>query len=834
MSHKEKLIVVGNGMVGYKFLEKLSESKASDKYDVKVFGDEPRRAYDRVHLTEFFDGKSAEDLSMSTASWYEEQGFELCTSTKVNKIDTEKKSITTESGDVYQYDKLILATGSAAFMPPIPGREKKGVFVYRTIEDLEEIVSYSKNCKSAAVIGGGLLGLEAAKAMVDLKLQAHVVEFASRLMPRQIDDLGSALLQSKIEELGVKIHMNKSTREILGDGKVEVMDFADDTELKVDMLVVSAGIRPRDELAKEAGIEVGPRGGILVDNQLKTSEPDVYAIGECALHDGMIYGLVAPGYRMADAVVQQLCGEEASFEGMDMSTKLKLMGVDVSSVGNPFVEGDDVEEVTLLSQTNGLYKKLVIEKSTRKLLGAILVGDNEDYNKLYQTYLHGDALPDEPHTMIVKAGSAEESGVAAMPDTAQICSCENVTKGDIIAKLEEGNCHSLDDVKTCTKAGTGCGSCMSLVKDLYENHLERSGGTVDRSLCEHFDLTREELAHVIRAGRYTTFEAVIEKYGRGGRGCEICKPTVASVFASYNNEHILKPGDEVLQETNDRFLANMQKNGTYSVVPRVPGGEIYPEQLIALGEVAKEYNLYSKITGGQRVDLFGATLNDLPVIWEKLIAVGFESGHAYAKSLRTVKSCVGQTWCRYGVQDSIAMAIKVENRYKGIRSPHKVKMAVSGCARECAEAQTKDVGIIATENGWNLYVCGNGGMKPAHAELLAADIDDETLIKYIDRFFMYYIRTADRLQRTATWYSKLSGGLDQLQEVIMDDSLGINDELEAEMQHLVDTYQCEWKTLVDNPERRKHFRSFVNTDETDPTIEFVDERGQISPLVKVV
>ena len=834
MSTKEKLIVVGNGMVGYKFLEKLSESSAYEKYDVLVFGDEPRRAYDRVHLSEYFSGKTADDLSMSSANWYEEKGFALKTSTKITGLDTVNKMVTDDSGHTYSYDKLVLATGSSAFMPPIPGNDKEGVFVYRTIEDLDDMMAYAKKCKSAAVIGGGLLGLEAAKALVDMNLEAHVVEFAPRLMPRQIDDLGSQVLQSKIEELGVQIHLNKSTKEFIGDDKVECMDFNDDTELPVDMIVVSAGIRPRDELAKAAGIEVGARGGIVVDNSLLTSAEDVFAIGECALHDGMIYGLVAPGYRMADAVVQQLCGEEGSFEGMDMSTKLKLMGVDVSSVGDPFVEGDHIEEVTLLSQTNGLYKKLVIEKETRKLLGAVLVGDNEDYNKLYQAYLHGDALPDEPHTMIVKAGAAEEAGVAAMPDHAQICSCENVTKGDIVEKLESGECNSLDDVKTCTKAGTGCGSCMTLVKDLYENHLERSGGTVDRSLCEHFSITREEMAHFIRAGKLTTFEEVMEKHGNGGKGCEICKPTAASIFASYNNNHILVEEEATLQETNDRFLANMQKNGTYSVVPRVPGGEILPEQLIRIGEVAKEYNLYTKITGGQRVDLFGARLDDLPTIWEKLIEVGLESGHAYGKSLRTVKSCVGETWCRYGVQDSVGMAILIENRYKGIRTPHKVKMAVSGCARECAEAQCKDVGIIATENGWNLYVAGNGGMKPVHAELFAADIDDETLIKYIDRFMMYYIRTADRLQRTATWFAKLPGGLDHLQDVIFNDSLGINDELEAEMQHLIDTYQCEWKTLVETPERRKHFRSFVNTDEKDPSIEFVDERGQIRPLLTLV
>jgi nitrite reductase (NADH) large subunit len=829
----KKLIVVGNGMVGYKFLEKLKESSAADKFEIVVFGDEPRPAYDRVHLSEYFSSRSAEALSMAPANWYKENDITLKTSERVDSIDRAAKTVTTSKG-TYEYDKLVLATGSAAFMPPIPGNEKEGVFVYRTIEDLDDMIAYASKCKSAAVIGGGLLGLEAAKALVDLDLKAHVVEFASRLMPRQIDDDGSKMLQSKIEELGVSIHLNKATDVIAGEAKVEAMNFSDSTVLGVEMVVVSAGIRPRDELAKQCSLEVGERGGIVVDDKLLTNDKDIFAIGECALHRGMIYGLVAPGYRMADVVVQQLNEQEAAFEGMDMSTKLKLMGVDVSSVGDPFASGDNISEVVIQSDVSGIYKKLVINKENNSLVGAILVGDNADYNKLYQFYLNQNELPEVPESLLVQGGAEEEAGVMAMPDEAQICSCENVTKGDIVNALDSGECGSLDELKTCTKAGTGCGSCMTLVKDIYETHLENSGAEVDRSLCEHFSMTRVEMADKIRKEGITDFATLLEKHGNGGHGCEICKPTAGSIFASYVNEHILKPGDDVLQETNDRFLANIQKNGTYSVVPRVPGGEITPDQLIAIGEVAKEYKLYTKITGGARVDLFGARLEELPPIWEKLISVGLESGHAYAKSLRTVKSCVGSTWCRYGVQDSMGMAIKIENRYKGIRAPHKLKIGVSGCARECAEAQGKDVGIIATENGWNLYVCGNGGMKPQHAVLFAADIDDETLIKYVDRFLMYYIRGAERLVRTAGWFNKLEGGLKHLQDVIIDDSLDICAELEHEMEHLVQTYQCEWKTLLESPERRKHFRSFVNTDDQDPHIEFVDERGQIKPLLKEI
>jgi len=358
--------------------------------------------------------------------------------------------------------------------------------------------------------------------------------------------------------------------------------------------------------------------------------------------------------------------------------------------------------------------------------------------------------------------------------------------------------------------------------------LSARGIEVNTDICEHFEFTRQELFTIVQTTQIKTFDELIAKHGKG-KGCDICKPAVASIMASLWNEHVLD-GDLVpLQDTNDTFMANMQKDGTYSVVPRVPAGEILPDQLIALGEVAKKYNLYSKITGGQRVDLFGAKMNDLPDIWSALIEAGFETGHAYAKALRTVKSCVGSTWCRYGVQDSVGQAIDIENRYKGLRTPHKFKMAVSGCTRECAEAQSKDVGIIATENGWNLYVCGNGGMKPRHADLFATDLDTQTLVKYIDRFLMFYVRTADRLQRTSTWFEGLEGGLPYLQDVIINDSLGIAEELEAQMQHVIDTYQCEWKTAVNSEEKLKRFRQFVNSDKEDENVVLVEERGQVRP-----
>ena len=410
------------------------------------------------------------------------------------------------------------------------------------------------------------------------------------------------------------------------------------------------------------------------------------------------------------------------------------------------------------------------------------------------------------------------------PDEALICSCESVSKGDICHQVTENECFTIDGMKKCTKAGTGCGGCIPMVKDLIAGSMKKMGRVVKNNVCEHFDYSRQELFNLIKIKNIKNYHGVLTHLGKGG-GCEVCKPVVASILASLWNEPIQK--QPTIQDSNDRFLANIQKGGTYSVVPRIPGGEITPEKLIVIGQVAQKYGLYTKITGGQRIDLFGAHVGDLPKIWEELIDAGFESGHAYGKALRTVKSCVGTTWCRFGLQDAVSFAIEVENRYKGLRSPHKLKSAVSGCIRECAEANSKDFGIIATEKGWNLYVCGNGGSKPQHALLLATDLSDETCIKYIDRFLIFYIKTADPLTRTATWLNKMDGGIDYLRNVVVNDSLGIAEELENEMQGLVDSYKCEWKEVVDSPELRKRFSHFVNApEEKDPTVRFETMREQ--------
>lgn len=861
-----KIVIVGNGMVGYKLCEKLISKHSSSSISITVFGEETRPAYDRVHLSEYFAGKSADDLLMVDGSWYADNNIQLYLGDPVQSIDRTNKTVHSLHGITKSYDYLVLATGSSAFVPPIPGVEKEGVFIYRTIEDLEMMQSYARKAKKGAVIGGGLLGLEAAKAMLDLGItDTQVIEFAPRLMPRQIDNAGSDLLKSKLEDLGLTINTNTNTTAILGDDCIKAMSFEDGSQIEVDMLVISAGIKPRDELAKLSGLETGHRGGIVVNDQLQTSDPYIFAIGECALHHGMIYGLVAPGYEMADVVAKNIMlptappapqrgeletftsikiedlpeedqveitqnppsGGRGAFFGFDMSTKLKLIGIDVASFGNPFPHPSEAKSVVFEDTIKGIYKRINISLDGKELLGGILVGDASQYNMLLQTCKNKMALPPNVEDLILGARGGEEigAGVDGLPEEAMICSCESISKGTICQAVTDG-AETADAVKKCTKAGSGCGGCIPMVKDLVTYTMKSQGKYVRNVLCEHFEYSRQELLDLVKINQLKSYDAVLDHLGKGD-GCETCKPAVASILASLWNEMILKKGNDTAQDSNDRFLANIQKGGTYSVVPRIPGGEITPDKLIVIGQVAKKYQLYTKITGGQRIDMFGAHVNDLPAIWRELIEAGFESGHAYGKALRTVKSCVGSTWCRFGLHDSVSFAIQIEERYRGIRAPHKIKGGVSGCIRECAEAQSKDFGIIATEKGWNLYVCGNGGSKPQHSLLLASDIDSTTCLAYIDRFLMFYIKTADPLARTATWLNKMEGGINYLRNVVVNNSLGIAAQLEVEMQGLVDNYVCEWKEVIDSPALQSRFTHFVNAPaEKDPTIQFEYMREQ--------
>lgn len=815
-------------MVGHAFLEAARARGLHEAWEVVVFGAEPHHAYDRVGLSRYFRGTTAAELSLVSDGCYD--GMTVKLAEEIASIDRVERTVTTASGASVAYDALVLATGSVPIVPPVPGSNATGCHVYRTIEDLEAIAACAAGAGAAVVIGGGLLGLEAADGLAALGLATRIVELADRLLPLQVDSSGGGLVRRHIEGLGLDVHTGKAVAgiETGGDGRVRGARLSDGSLIEAQVAVFAVGVRPRDELARRAGLGTGPRGGVAVDLTCGTSDPAIWAIGECACVDGTVYGLVGPGYAMADVVAERLAGGDTVFPGGDTSTKLKLMGAEVASFGDAFGRTPGSLEVAYSDQVKGIYKKLVVNEGGRRLLGGVLVGDTASFATLRSMARSGSELPAEPEALLLGAGPETATG-AGLSDAATVCSCRNVAASAIRKAVRDDCLTELGQVKACTGAGTGCGSCVPLVKSLLEEQMALAGLEVRKGLCEHFDLTRQELFDFIGVQGLQSFDEVVARHGRG-RGCEVCKPVVASILAAAPGHNPLDEATAALQDTNDHVLANMQRDGSYSVIPRVPGGEVTPEGLVAIGTIAAEFGLYTKITGAQRIDMLGARIEQLPGIWRRLVEAGFESGHAYGKAMRTVKSCVGSTWCRFGVQDSVAMAIALELRYRGLRSPHKLKSGVSGCARECAEARSKDVGVIATERGWNLYVAGNGGFSPRHADLLATDVDTETLIRYIDRFLMYYIRTAGRLQRTAAWVESLDGGLDHVHEVVIEDRLGLGPELEEAMARHVEHYADEWSATLADPAKVAMFTSFVNAPEVpDPAIVLVPERSQRRP-----
>ena len=811
----QSVVVVGHGMVGHRFVEALRDRDVDGRWRITVLCEEPTPAYDRVALSSYVGSWDRSALALPGSDYATDAFVRLRIGERATAIDREARVVVTASGERIGYDAVVLATGSYAFVPPVAGSESDRCFVYRTLDDLDAIRASATPGRIAVVVGGGLLGLEAANALKLMGMSPHVVEFAPRLMPAQVDDGGGAVLAGLVRKLGITVHTGVATSAIDRCGDGVLVRLSDGDVIDAELVVFAAGIRPRDELARECGLDIAERGGVLTDIACCTSDPDIYAVGEVAAVQGTCYGLVAPGNATAEVVADRLLGGWADFPGADMSTKLKLLGVDVASFGDAQATTPNALEVVLNDPTKGTYAKLVVSDDASTLLGGVLVGDATAYGVLRP--LVGRPLPADPASLI--SPGAAEVGVGALPEDAQICSCNAVTKRTICEAITAGCC-DVPALKGATSAGTSCGSCVPMLKRL----LQAQGVEQSKALCEHFPQSRAELFQIVSATGIRTFSGLIGKYGVG-TGCDICKPVAASILASTSSEHILDGESAALQDTNDHFLANLQRNGTYSVVPRLPGGEITPEKLIVIGEVARDFGLYTKITGGQRIDLFGARVEQLPAIWRRLVQAGMESGHAYGKAVRTVKSCVGSTWCRYGMQDSVAMAVDLELRYRGLRAPHKIKLGVSGCQRECAEARGKDVGVIATEKGWNLYVGGNGGATPKHAHLLAGDLDSETLVRYIDRYLMFYVRTADRLQRTAVWQETIEGGLDHIRAVVCEDSLGIAAELEGAMARHVAGYADEWAAVLADPEKLSRFVSFVNAPNVpDPTVAF-DESG---------
>jgi nitrite reductase (NADH) large subunit len=843
-STPRRIVVAGGGPAAHRFADAM-HARGLEGWHVTVLTEEAHLPYDRVALSKALTDMDY-DLTLGEAAMWDHASVDLKTGERVVKINAEAKTVETAAGNTFEYDELVVATGSNAARLPIPGAEL--THVYRTLEDvwainkaIAELTEKLGRKVKAVTIGGGLLGLESAAGTEQLGATPIVIDGSQWLMATQLDEGAGQAMGRLIKAKGFEVHGGVFPSEVLSDGEGQVTGvlMADGRTIDADMVIVAIGVRPRDELFRAAEGEeqvfsLGQRGGVVINDYCATEVPGIWAIGEVANFGGMCLGLVAPANTMAEIVADRLHGGDATFPGFDTATKLKLSGVDVASFGDAFAKTEHALEIVYADPARGVYQKIVTTDDAKTLLGGIFVGDASPYMSLRP--LLGRELPAEPGAFLSAAGGGD-APETELPDDATLCSCNNVTAGTIRDAVNgcgacEGNApvQELGELKGCTRAGTQCGSCVPMLKKLLETELTKSGVEVSKALCEHIELSRQELFDAIRVLELTSFEEIMAKYGTGA-GCDICKPTIGNILASQNSAYVLDAGRGTLQDTNDRALANMQKDGTYSVVPRIAGGEITPKKLGVIAAVAEKYNLYTKITGGQRIDMFGARLEELPQIWKELVDAGFESGQAYGKSLRTVKSCVGSTWCRFGVQDSVAMAIQLELRYRGLRSPHKLKMGVSGCARECAEARGKDVGVIATADGWNLYVGGNGGATPAHAQLLAKDLDDETLIKYIDRYFMYYIRTADRLQRTARWQEELDGGIKHVEDVVVKDTLGIAEDLEAAMAKHVDTYIDEWADTLKDPERLRRFRSFVNApDQKDDSITFVpDERGQMRP-----
>lgn len=824
------VLVVGGGPAAHRFTESLSSrlDPTDPELRITVIGEEKHLPYDRVALSKRLDGEI--DLTLGDTALWDAASYRP--NTRVTAIDPEARTAVLSDGETLSYDELVLATGSSATVPPITNAAAGRV--YRTLEDVDQLVAEVAEFRArkgrpanVVVVGGGLLGLEAAGGVNRLGARSAVVHSGRWLMSAQLDEGAGQALGRIIRSQGITLHLGNRPTEILTSptGTVLGLTLTDGSSVSADIVVFSIGITARDELARDAGILTAPRGGVVIDEACATSAAGVWAIGEVAAVNGSTVGLVAPANAMAEVVADRIWGGDAVFPGIDDATKLKLSGVEVASFGDAMGRAEGALEVVYADPARGLYQKIVVSDDAKTLLGGMFVGDAGPYSSLRP--LLGRELPGEPGAYLAAAGAEPPVG-GDLPDDVQICSCNNVAVGAVRHAIGEG-CTDLGELKACTRAGTQCGSCVPLVKKILDTELTKAGVEVSRALCEHVSLSRSELFESVRILGLRSAAEVMHRFVTG-LGCDVCKPVIASVVATQTGSYILDGGSGPMQDTNDRALANMQKDGTYSVVPRIPGGEITPAKLKVIAEVAEQFDLYTKITGGQRIDLFGARLEQLPEIWKILVDAGMESGQAYGKSLRTVKSCVGSTWCRYGVQDAVSMAVLLELRYRGLRSPHKFKLGVSGCARECAEARGKDIGVIASENGWNLYVGGNGGYQPAHAQLLAQDLDDETLIRYIDRYVMYYVRTAERLQRTARWQEELPGGLDHVREVVCEDSLGIAADLEEAMAQHVGNYEDEWAATLKDPERLRRFRSFVNAPTTaDPSIAKVREREQNRP-----
>jgi nitrite reductase (NADH) large subunit len=778
-----KLVVIGNGMAGARLLEDVLAANPNC-FDITVFGDEPYGNYNRILLSNVLNGsQDAKEIFLNPLAWYEENGITLHAGQKVTKVDREAKTV--HAGDlVVPYDYLVFATGSKPFVPPVPGTTLHGVFVFRTLDDCRNIAGYAKDCKNAVVIGGGLLGLEAAKGLMTHDVAVTVIEMAPWLMSVQLDEAGGKVLGQTIERMGITAKTGASTKEILGHTHVTGVKFADGSEIPADMVVISAGIRPNVDLAKEAGLKCDR--ALVVDDQLRTSDPAVFGVGECVQHNGMIYGLVAPLWEQTKVLAKVLTGLDtaAAYTGSKIATKLKVMGVELASMGR-IADLQPTDEVVQFSEpARRVYWKAIIRDG--KVNAACLLGDLGPADDLMRMFHAGTSVPERRLELFFTANSEKkETSLADLPDSHQICDCNGVCKGTIVQAIKAGKC-TLPAVGKATRAGTGCGSCKKLVKGL----IEAVAGGVKADPSENWyvpavPMDKPTLVATVKERGLRSVSAVLRELATGED--EKSKAGLASMLKGlWGSEYI---DERDARFVNDRVHANIQKDGTFSVVPRAYGGVTTADELIRIGEVAKKYNVpMVKYTGGQRIDLLGIKKEDLPNVWRDL---GMPSGYAYTKALRTVKTCVGSEFCRYGTNDSTSLGIALEKRYQGFEFPAKVKLGVSGCPRNCAEATVKDVGVVATEGGeWEVSLGGAAGAHVRKSDVLCRVKTQDEAIKLIGRFLIYYRDNAKWLERTYDFVPRV--GLEHLRKVIVEDSLGIGDQLDIEVEKTAAAYVDPW------------------------------------------
>lgn len=788
---KKKLVLVGNGMAGVRTIEEIIKVSA-EEFEITIFGSEPHPNYNRILLSKVLQGDTkVTDITLNDWDWYRENNIELYTGETVTGIDSENKVVTTDSGRTQPYDELILATGSLPFMLPLPGADKEGVTAFRDIRDTDIMLDASKKFKKAAVIGGGLLGLEAARGLLNLGMEVSVIHIAPYLMERQLDPTAAKLLQTELEKQGMNFLLEKNTEEIVGKDRVEGLKFKDGSFLEADLVVMAVGIKPNVELAKTSGIPVNR--GIVVDDYMRTGISNVYAVGECAEHRGIVYGLVAPLYEQGKALAADICGKAAKpYEGSVLSTQLKVSGVEVFSAGD-FMEDETKKSIKVFDEQEGVYKKIVLRGN--QIVGAVLFGDSKDGNRLFSMIQKQSDISDTSKVALLQpvGGEAEESLVAAMAADDIICGCNGVSKGTIVQAIQEKGCTSVDAIKACTSASRSCGGCKPLVADLLQHTLgaEFDGQAKTEAVCSCTTLSREEIVAEIREKGLTHVKEVMNVLGwETEEGCSKCRPALNYYLGMVNP--VQYQDERESRFVNERMHANIQKDGTYSVVPRMYGGVTNSKDLRKIADVVDKYDIpLVKMTGGQRIDLLGVKKEDVPKVWEDL---NMPSGFAYGKSLRTVKTCVGEQFCRFGTQDSISLGIALEKKYEGLATPHKVKMAVSACPRNCAESGIKDLGVVGIDGGWEIYVGGNGGTHLRAADLLYKVKTDEEVIEITSAYLQYYRETANYLERTSAWIERV--GLQHVKEVL--DDLETRKDLCGRMEEALSTYKDPWKEILED------------------------------------